>query len=138
MTLVWTPKGRGGPGRGRAKRSKKASSVYQTSLREGLSPRFLLNVKGESKTSRGRGSRKVLLPVVLEEEKGVFGAWIPCLPGCAAMGDTREDALQNLKAALNDILALHKERGTSPKFRAPKKEDLSVDPGNLTWVSVPW
>jgi predicted RNase H-like HicB family nuclease len=41
------------------------------------------------------------LRVVLEpSEDGGFTAYVPSLPGCISEGDTREEALQNLREAV--------------------------------------
>jgi predicted RNase H-like HicB family nuclease len=39
--------------------------------------------------------------VVFEEDAdGGFSVWVPNLPGCASQGDTLEEALQNIKEAM--------------------------------------
>jgi predicted RNase H-like HicB family nuclease len=39
-------------------------------------------------------------PVVLQrEENGRYSVWVPDLPGCASMGDTRDEALANIREA---------------------------------------
>ena len=38
--------------------------------------------------------------VFQEEDKGGFSVWIPDLPGCASQGDTFEQALKNIKEAI--------------------------------------
>ena len=41
------------------------------------------------------------LKVVLEkQEEGGFTAYVPSLPGCVSEGDTREEALGNIKEAI--------------------------------------
>jgi predicted RNase H-like HicB family nuclease len=41
------------------------------------------------------------LQVVLEpSEDGGFTAFVPSLPGCISEGDTREDALRNIREAI--------------------------------------
>ena len=41
------------------------------------------------------------LKVVLEpSEEGGFTAYVPSLPGCISEGDTREEALQNIREAV--------------------------------------
>lgn len=40
--------------------------------------------------------------VVFEEEKeGGYSAWVPTLPGCASQGETFEEALENIKEAID-------------------------------------
>ncbi len=39
--------------------------------------------------------------VVLErDDDGGYSVWVPDLPGCASMGDTRDDALANIHEAI--------------------------------------
>ncbi len=39
--------------------------------------------------------------VILQSEKeGGFSAFVPALPGCASQGETEEEALQNVKEAI--------------------------------------
>ncbi len=41
--------------------------------------------------------------VVVEEEESSFGAFVPDLPGCVAVGETREEALRLIKGAIELI-----------------------------------
>jgi predicted RNase H-like HicB family nuclease len=38
--------------------------------------------------------------VIVEEGESSFGAYVPDLPGCAAVGETREEALQLIQEAI--------------------------------------
>ncbi len=41
------------------------------------------------------------LTVVLEkQEEGGYTAYVPSLPGCISQGDTKEEALKNIKEAI--------------------------------------
>lgn len=43
--------------------------------------------------------------MVLErEEEGGYSVWVPALPGCASQGETREEALANIKEAIEVYL----------------------------------
>ena len=42
--------------------------------------------------------------VIEQDEEGVFVAECPALPGCVSQGDTREEALQNIKDAMQGYL----------------------------------
>jgi len=53
----------------------------------------------------------ILRPVVEKEEDGRWSAWIDALPGCAAWGYTKEEALQALKDAAEAYLADMLEAG---------------------------
>jgi len=56
------------------------------------------------------------LTVVLEEqEEGGYAVYVPSLPGCISQGETREEALKNIREAIElyletdeDELARHK------------------------------
>jgi predicted RNase H-like HicB family nuclease len=52
------------------------------------------------------------LKVILEPgENGRFTAIVPALPGCISEGDTREDALRNIREAIGLYLEPVKDRG---------------------------
>jgi predicted RNase H-like HicB family nuclease/predicted RNA binding protein YcfA (HicA-like mRNA interferase family) len=52
-----------------------------------------------SRTDRGR--RVTAYAVIIEQaEDGGFGAWSPDLPGCVALGDSREEALAEMREAI--------------------------------------
>ncbi len=38
--------------------------------------------------------------VFQEEKEGGYSVWIPTLPGCASQGETFEEALKNIKEAI--------------------------------------
>jgi predicted RNase H-like HicB family nuclease len=38
--------------------------------------------------------------VFQEEKDGGYSVWVPTLPGCASQGDSFEDALKNIKEAI--------------------------------------
>jgi predicted RNase H-like HicB family nuclease len=38
--------------------------------------------------------------VIVEEGENSFGAYVPDLPGCAAVGETREEVLQLIQEAI--------------------------------------
>ena len=41
------------------------------------------------------------LRMILEpSEEGGYTAWVPSLPGCISEGETREDAVKNMKEAI--------------------------------------
>lgn len=50
-------------------------------------------------------SLHVDFPVVLEQdETGAFIAYVPTMPGCHSFGDTREEALKNIREAIELVL----------------------------------
>lgn len=38
--------------------------------------------------------------VLQEEEDGGYSAWVPSLPGCASQGETVEEAMKNIREAI--------------------------------------
>ena len=63
--------------------------------------------------------------VVLEEgETGVWIAEVPSLPGCHTQGETREEALENIKDAIRLYLDVH---GSVPPQRSVALEQVDVE-----------
>lgn len=64
--------------------------------------------------------------VFQEEQGGGYSVWVPSLPGCASQGETFEDALENIKEAIELYLEDSKERepddvGFKKQFVIPVK-----------------
>ena len=60
----------------------------------------------------------------LEEADGGYSVSVPALPGCFSQGDTFEDAIKNIKEAIE--LYLEDEREEKKWLRArPKKEFMA-------------
>lgn len=54
--------------------------------------------------------------VVFQEEKeGGYSAWVPTLPGCASQGETFEEALNNIKEAIELYLEDCPQKGIEDK-----------------------
>ena len=52
------------------------------------------------------------LPVVIErDESGMYVAECPAIPGCISQGKTYEEALSNIKEAIELCLEVRKEEG---------------------------
>ena len=49
--------------------------------------------------------------VIVEEGENSFGAYVPDLPGCAVVGETREEALQLIREAMELHVARLREQG---------------------------
>lgn len=49
--------------------------------------------------------------VVIETGRNSFGAYVPDLPGCAVVGETREEALQLIREAVELHIAGLREQG---------------------------
>jgi len=59
--------------------------------------------------------------VVLElEDDGGYSVWVPDLPGCASQGDTRDEALANIREAIECHLEALRELGQP--IPAPRTE----------------
>ena len=50
-------------------------------------------------------------PVVIEKAGNSFGAYVPDLPGCALVGETREEALQLIREAMELRIPSMREQG---------------------------
>ena len=49
--------------------------------------------------------------VVIEKGGNSFGAYVPDLPGCAVVGETREEALRLIREAVDLHVSTMKEHG---------------------------
>jgi len=55
---------------------------------------------------------------VFEEEKeGGYSVWVPTLPGCASQGETFEEALNNIKEAIELYLEDTKKETENEDFK---------------------
>jgi predicted RNase H-like HicB family nuclease len=72
-------------------------------------------MKRTSRNSRRRASRQVLkaydIVLVYDPEDRWWSAEVPALPGAYGQGRTSASARKSVISAVNDILALHAERG---------------------------
>lgn len=67
--------------------------------------------------------------VVLEQEPdGGYVVSVPALPGCTSQGDTREEALVNIREAAEVYLEHFRERG-EPIPQEIGTESIEVDAG---------
>lgn len=55
---------------------------------------------------REEGTKTYLFKVELEEEDGVWGAAVPALPGCNALGSTKEEVLEAIQENIHIYLEL--------------------------------
>ncbi len=63
------------------------------------------------------------LKIVLEpSEEGGFTVYVPSLPGCISEGDTREEALDNIREAIE----LYLEPTEDDHISAEKSEELEL------------
>ena len=67
------------------------------------------------------------LKVVLEHEAdGGFSAYCPALPGCASQGDSREEALTNIREAIEAYLEACKQEGRLTPLAEVEFRDVEV------------
>ncbi len=55
--------------------------------------------------------------VALEESDEGYCVWVPGLPGCVSQGDTEEEALENIAAALREYLEVAVENAAGTVLR---------------------
>lgn len=59
--------------------------------------------------------------VVIEKSEGNYGAYVPDLPGCVAVGDTREEVL----ALIQEAIVLHLEMLHDDGLPVPEPHSVS-------------
>jgi predicted RNase H-like HicB family nuclease len=64
--------------------------------------------------------------VTVEKGKSSFGAYVPDLPGCAVVGETREEALQLVREAVELHVASLREQGDPLPAPASSTEYVQV------------
>ncbi len=86
-------------------------------------PRGVIQSRADAKSSRY--DRIVKLKIVLEpSDEGGFTVFVPSLPGCVSEGETREEALANIREALE--LHLEPTEGELSSVAGSKVEELVV------------
>ena len=70
------------------------------------------NNVGRSFDQLERSSRLMKFTITLNrDEDGVWVAECPSIPGCISQGNTREEAVENIKDAIKNCLIVRAERG---------------------------
>lgn len=64
--------------------------------------------------------------VVIEKGGNSFGAYVPDLPGCAVVGETREEALQLIRQAIELHISSMREQGNPPPEPVSTTEYVQV------------
>ena len=64
--------------------------------------------------------------VVIEKGDNSFGAYVPDLPGCAVVGETRDEALQLIRGAVELHIASLREQGSTVPEPASTTEYVQV------------
>lgn len=65
--------------------------------------------------------------VVLERSKTVFGAYVPDLPGCVAVGETRNEALRLIREGIELHIEKLRDSGESVPSPTSQAEIVEVD-----------
>ncbi len=68
--------------------------------------------------------------IVEKDESGVYIAYVPALPGCYSQGDSIEEAIKNIKEAIELHLS------TLPKEKKKELESISRNIVGITKVEV--
>ena len=73
------------------------------------------------------------LRIVLEpSDEGGFTVYVPALPGCISEGDSREEALVNIREAIEGYEAALEEIEADPKFiEMMKRSDEDIRAGRV-------
>ena len=56
---------------------------------------------------------------LVEEDEGGWSVWCDDLPGCYSQGETRAEAIDNIRMAIREMLDFMREEGLAPE-PAPK------------------
>ena len=64
--------------------------------------------------------------VILEEGETSFGAYVPDLPGCVAVGETREEAMELIREAIEFHVESLRENGEPVPPRHSFVETVAV------------
>ena len=64
--------------------------------------------------------------VIVEQGENGFGAYVPDLPGCVAVGETRDEALRLIQEAIGLHLESLREEGLTPPEPSSSSEYVEV------------
>ena len=64
--------------------------------------------------------------MILERGKTSYGAWVPDLPGCVAVGETKDDALRLIREAIDRHISQMKKDGLSVPEPSSSTESVKV------------
>jgi predicted RNase H-like HicB family nuclease len=64
--------------------------------------------------------------VILERGKTSYGAYVPDLPGCVAVGETKDDALRLIREAIDRHISQMKKDGLSVPEPSSSTESVKV------------
>lgn len=63
---------------------------------------------------------------IIKSEEG-YAVWCPDLPGCASQGTTEEEAISNIREAIEDYLQVRDELLSKEKNIVVKSSGLSIE-----------
>ena len=64
--------------------------------------------------------------MILERGKTSYGAYVPDLPGCVAVGETKDDALRLIREAIDRHISQMKKDGLSIPEPSSSTESVKV------------
>lgn len=64
--------------------------------------------------------------VIIEKAEDGYGAYVPDLPGCVGMGETKEEVLENIAEAIRFHLEGMKAEGLPIPFPSSEAENLML------------
>ena len=64
--------------------------------------------------------------VIVEQGENGFGAYVPDLPGCVAVGQTKDEALRLIQEAIQLHLESLREEGLTPPAPSSSSEYVEV------------
>lgn len=70
--------------------------------------------------------------IVERADDGGYGVWSPDLPGCVAVGDSKAEALEEMREAVRLHLELLHERG-EPRPTGSAAETFAIDAGTFEY-----
>ena len=62
---------------------------------------------------------------LIESDEG-WAVWCDDLPGCCSQGDTREEALGNIREAIRDYITVKEDMSQLPDVRRVVRESVCV------------
>ncbi len=64
--------------------------------------------------------------VIIEKAEDGYGAYVPDLPGCVGMGETKEETLENIAEAIRFHLEGMKAEGLPIPFPSSEAENIML------------
>jgi predicted RNase H-like HicB family nuclease len=71
--------------------------------------------------------------VLIEDEEG-YAVGCPALPGCWTQGDSREEALANIRTAIQEVLEVQAELEADAEVRSLRLDGLHVETQDLEFA----